>query len=99
MLKNFADPASAESGWGAEEGLIFDGEDDHVELDPWAVGGAMSVEAFVKYESFNSWSRVIDFGNGAESDNIVLATVATSSNVYWGVLQGSSYKEVFRKHV
>ena len=92
VLKNFADPASAESGWGAEEGLIFDGEDDHVELDPWAVGGAMSVEAFVKYESFNYYSRVIDFGNGAGSDNIILANSFTSSDVEWSVRQGSSEK-------
>ena len=74
-LKNFADPASAESGWGAE-GLVFDGEDDHVELEPWEIGGAMSVEAFVKYESFNFWSEVFDFGSGPGSNNILLNNYA-----------------------
>ena len=94
-LMNFADPTSAESGWGTE-GLVFDGEDDHVVLESWEIGGAMSVEVFVKYESFNSRSRVFDFGNGEGSDNIVLCNGGgTSSNAEWGIHeQGSSVKYI-----
>ena len=83
-LMNFADPTSAESGWGAE-GLVFDGKDDHVVLEPWEIGGAMSVEAFVKYERLNDYSRVIDFGNGAENDNIILNNYRRTSEASWSI--------------
>ena len=95
-LKNFADPASAaESGWGAE-GLVFDGKDDYVELEPWRIGGAMSVEAFVKYESFNYYSRVFDFGAGGHEhfDSIYLSNYETLSNALWSVRQEISKKNM-----
>ena len=47
------------------EGMVFDGVDDYVALDPWEFGGAaMSAEVVVKYQSLNSYSRVFDFGDG-----------------------------------
>ena len=35
--------------------------------------GDYTVMAWVKVRSFNSWSRLIDFGNGAQNDNIYIA--------------------------
>lgn len=55
------------SGWkknpddgvgGGGGGLVFDGRDDHVVLEPWAMGGDASVEVYFKPGSFfvPSWS-------------------------------------------
>ena len=74
-------------------GIVLDGNDDYVDIDDWEWGGATSIEAYVKFESFNRYSNVIDFGTGA-SNNIRLANFATSSSIGWWVLQGSTGKGI-----
>ena len=64
--------------------LSFDGKDDYVALP--AVNNDYSqgftVEAWVQYSSFKqSWSRIIEFGNGPGQNNIVLGHVGTSKNI------------------
>ena len=60
-------------------GMYFDGFDDYLVLTNWEWGGATSFEVLVKYQSFIYWSRVFDFGNGPDSDNVVLANFETTS--------------------
>jgi hypothetical protein len=82
---------------GAEcgaDGVAFDGVDDYVDLDDWEWGGALTIEAYVKYESFNWWSRVLDFGDGANSDNVILGNEGTSSTIGCFVFRGSSETKV-----
>ncbi len=45
--------------------------------------GGITVSGWVKYESFTNWNRLIDFGNGAPSNNILLARNGTSANLRW----------------
>ena len=45
------------------DGLSFDGDNDYVTLTNWEWGGTTSFEVYVKYDSFNSYSRVFDFGS------------------------------------
>lgn len=54
--------------------LSFDGSDDFVQA-PAATyfTGDFTVMAWVYVRNYNNWSRVIDFGNGPNSDNILLA--------------------------
>lgn len=64
--------------------LSFDGKDDYVALP--AVNNDYSqgftVEAWVQYSSFKqSWSRIIEFGNGPGRNNIVLGHVGTSKDI------------------
>ncbi|MFM6107462.1 MAG: LamG-like jellyroll fold domain-containing protein, partial [Sphaerospermopsis kisseleviana] len=64
--------------------LSFDGKDDYVALpaanNDYSQG--FTVEAWVQYSSFQqSWSRIIDFGNGQGQNNIVLGHVGTSNNL------------------
>ena len=64
--------------------LSFDGKDDYVALP--AVNNDYSqgftVEAWVQYSSFQqSWSRIIEFGNGQGQNNIVLGHVGTSKDI------------------
>jgi hypothetical protein len=83
---------------GAEcgaDGVAFDGVDDYVDLDDWEWGGALTIEAYVKYESFNMHSRVLDFSNGAWSDNVILANDAASSTIGCSVFPWSSEIKVY----
>ena len=64
------------------DGMVFDGSDSYIRLDSWETGGqAFSVEALVKYDSFNDWSRIFDFGDGQSDDNIVLANRGTTTEL------------------
>ncbi|GBF00254.1 hypothetical protein NIES298_45000 [Microcystis aeruginosa NIES-298] len=63
-----------------ESVLAFDGIDDYVQL-PAAntdYSQGFTVEAWVQHKSFRSWSTIIDFGNGAEKNSIVLGNVGKS---------------------
>jgi hypothetical protein len=67
--------------------LALDGLDDYVELpymDPDYADG-FTVEAWVRYRSFPRWSRIIDFGNGADADNIVFANLDTTNDLVFQV--------------
>jgi len=44
-------------------GLSLDGVNDYVSLTNWEWGGTTSFEVYVKYDSFNRYSRVFDFGS------------------------------------
>lgn len=65
------------------DGVAFDGEDDYVELEPWEFGGAMALEVYVKYESFQSWSVVFGCGSSPGLNNVYLANTETSSEVFF----------------
>lgn len=47
---------------------------------------------FVKYEGFNPNNRVFEFGNGVDSDNVLLANNGASTNIAWGVHRGGDYE-------
>ncbi|GMH67622.1 hypothetical protein TrLO_g6501, partial [Triparma laevis f. longispina] len=51
------------------DGLSIDGVDDYADVTSFEFGGTTSFEVYVKYDSFNSASRVYDFGSGASIDN------------------------------
>ncbi|MDE5107365.1 MAG: LamG domain-containing protein, partial [Trichodesmium sp. St17_bin3_1_1] len=46
------------------------------------------------YNSFKRWSRIIDFGNGADNDNILFANQSDTSNLVFSVRQGNTAKGV-----
>ncbi|MBM4039716.1 MAG: PEP-CTERM sorting domain-containing protein, partial [Planctomycetes bacterium] len=57
----------------------------------------ITVAAWVKYESYTTWNRIIDFGNGAPSNNILLARQGTSANLRWelfGTAGGTETQDV-----
>lgn len=78
--------------------LSFDGIDDFVALPAmnidWSQG--LTVEAWVRYEKFNVFSRIIDFGNGAGQANIVFATPSATSGPFAQVFasQGNPYLQI-----
>jgi len=76
--------------------LFLDGADDYIELpdmNPDYANG-FTVEAWVRYHSFQNWSRIIDFGNGPSQDNILLANGAQTNNLEFHVFQGGAQTRI-----
>jgi hypothetical protein len=53
--------------------------------------GDFTVTAWIYLKSYQSWSRIFDFGNGKQSDNIYLSMIGTTSNMEACIYNGSSY--------
>lgn len=72
-------------------GLSFDGVDDYVSLPAVTSSGAMTVEAWVNADDVNrNYSRIFDFGNGPNSNNVILFYDSTSGRMTLSNFQGSS---------
>ncbi|NES04562.1 MAG: hypothetical protein F6K22_18040 [Okeania sp. SIO2F4] len=72
----------------------FDGVDDYIQMLQMNVdySKGFTVGAWVYYESFKYWSRIIDFGNGAESDNILFGNETTTKNLILDFYTGAIVK-------
>jgi hypothetical protein len=74
------------------EGVVFDGVDGYVDLDDWEWGGAFTIEAYLKFDNFRDWMKVLDFGDGSHSDNVVLGTKGGGNEIDFAVFQGGEIK-------
>jgi hypothetical protein len=74
------------------EGVAFDGENDYVDLDDWEWGGAFTIEMYVRHESFNWKSRVLDFGSGPNSDGVSMSNKDAESKFVLSVRRGEAGK-------
>ncbi len=75
----------------------FDGVDDYIDCpDGFAdFSNGITISYWSYQEAFNSWSRIIDFGNGSRSDNIILTPAALGSNsLQFQVYRGSSSSNI-----
>ena len=79
------------------EGLCLKGEGEHATCTPWKLGGTFSVETYVKYNSFNRYSRVFDFGNGLDNDNVLLYNNGTDSEIRWSDYRGPAPRSIQAK--
>ncbi|WP_196885297.1 LamG-like jellyroll fold domain-containing protein [Aureivirga sp. CE67] len=59
----------------------------------------MSFSAWVYYDTFGNWSRVIDFGNGPGSDNILIANEGTTQHLVFSTRNGSESKTIKAENV
>ena len=50
----------------------FDGINDYIDLGKWENGGTFSISIWVNYSKFQNNSRLLDFGNGENNNNIVI---------------------------
>ena len=76
--------------------LDFDGVDDRIQMPEMNVdySQGVTVGAWVHYNSFKNWSRIIDFGNGQGNDNILLANEGTTKNLLLDVYQGATQNRI-----
>jgi len=72
--------------------MQFNGDGNYITLPPINVNLAegLTIEAWVWYDAFQHWSRIIDLGNGATSDNIVFANALTDTKLALSIYKGSS---------
>lgn len=82
-------------------GMVFDGVDDHVVLPPISFSGSQGVclEAWVRFNSFKHWSRIIEFGNGASNGNLWLANDGTTSTLSFGGFKNGTMFQVSAANV
>jgi len=91
-----------QAGEGKHRGLAhFDGRTEYINLFAFAddtgtpfptlIGnGSFSFEWWAKFESFQSWSRLIDIGNTGSADNILVANRESSSVIEFHTYLGST---------
>lgn len=74
----------------------FGGVGQHIEVEDHGsdFSDGLTMAAWVKYDAFNHWSRILDFGNGSNADNIILANQATTSNLVLSIRIGSSANDI-----
>ena len=62
--------------------LDLDGDGDYVQI-PAGVwfNDALTIEAWVYVKEYRSWSRLIDFGNGADQDNVLLTLTREETGI------------------
>ncbi len=84
---------------GKEYALVLDGTDDYLQVPtlPSSIdfAGGFTIEFEAVWTALNSWSRVMDFGNGSGSDNILIATSGTTTNLTAHVYNGATASEVY----
>jgi hypothetical protein len=62
-----------------------------VDVGDFSLGGSLTFEAWMQYDSRGTWSRIFDFGeNGADDDNIWLGLAGSSGTIRFEILSGSS---------
>jgi len=77
-------------------GIVFDGVDDYVSLSEinHNFSEGITVEAWVWYDSIQSSSRIIDFGNGSAADNIVFTNDGTSNDLAFFIFQEGKVQSI-----
>ncbi|BAY20462.1 putative peptidase [Calothrix sp. NIES-2100] len=79
--------------------LKFDGVDDYVNISATSFGGAVTVEAWVYVDKHQGWSRIIDLGNGANNNNIILGYVENSGKMFWETYQGANTQKLITNDI
>ncbi|MEM7394715.1 MAG: DUF2341 domain-containing protein, partial [Verrucomicrobiota bacterium] len=78
------DPTFLDNGV-VDGALNLDGVGDFLNAGPGFADftGGITVEAWARTEAYRNWSRIIDFGNAAGVDNILLARIGVSDDLRW----------------
>jgi hypothetical protein len=78
---------------GGEGVMQFSGGEQYAQIPretvDWSAG--ITMLAFANFGGAGTWERIIDFGNGSESNNILLARAGTSADLSFQIYRGSSY--------
>ncbi len=74
----------------ANGAYLFNGTDGYIDVGDWENGGAMTIACWARWDAFNHWSRIIDFGNGEYQDNIVVCNQYSVPHFSFHLLKPSS---------
>lgn len=81
--------------------LRFEGMGTYVQMPALSadLSRGFTIEAWVYFEDNSSWARIVDIGNGAESDNVFLGRAGTSDDLALHVYRGGVRAEVHAQGV
>lgn len=75
-------------------GIEFNGTNGHAVLGTVNPAGnfstGLTIESWVKWNAFNPWSRIVDMGNGAGSNNLLFANETNSGRLRFEVYVGGT---------
>ncbi|WP_341882713.1 LamG-like jellyroll fold domain-containing protein [Synechococcus sp. UW140] len=74
--------------------LSLNGNNQYATLPQQSLGGPLTIESWVKLNSYSNWARIIDFGNGAGNQNILLGQLASTGRLVFHVYDGSGNRIV-----
>jgi uncharacterized repeat protein (TIGR02543 family) len=77
------------------QAVVLDGADSFLQLPAFSIAGAYSVSVWIYTENPHQRDvRIIDFGNGQASDNLVLGLNATTGKMLFDSYSGSSSRYI-----
>lgn len=74
----------------ANSAYYFDGTNNYIDVGAWETGGAMTFNFWARWDAFNNWSRLMDFGMGQQNDNIYIGNEGTSNILMFHTLDGAT---------
>jgi hypothetical protein len=77
----------------ATQALRLDGVNDYADLPDISLGGDLTIEAWVYMNSAQSWSRIVDIGNGAGSNNIILSSYEDTGRISFSTYDNGTSNE------
>ncbi|MDZ8262872.1 LamG-like jellyroll fold domain-containing protein [Nostoc sp. ChiQUE01b] len=100
--QNFIKPAAVNDEPNViKSGLKFDGHDDHISLPrmdfDYTLG--FTIEAWVYYNSFQKSSRIIDFGNGIDKDNIIFGNLEIDNDLILDIKRDGVGQQIIATNV
>lgn len=77
-------------------GVVFDGVNNYVSLPEmnYDFSQGITIEAWVWYDSFKSYSRIIDFGDGSDGNNILFCNEGASNTLRLRICQQSKEQAI-----
>ncbi|MCF2149778.1 hypothetical protein IQ276_025790 [Desmonostoc muscorum LEGE 12446] len=81
--------------------LSLDGVDDYIALPAMEhdFSSGFTVQAWVRYDSFEHGSRIIELGNGESADNIILANKEQENHLVFSIYTGATVQEITALYV
>ena len=71
--------------------LSFDGTDDYVNLGTVNINSTnFTMMGWIRWDSFQNFSRVLDMGNGSNSNNILLCNQLTTNTLDFEIFNGTT---------
>lgn len=68
--------------------LELDGVDDYAVMPSFQLGGDLTIEAWVRADAANKWSRIVDIANGQGNNNILFGFYRETGRIFFEVYNG-----------
>lgn len=69
--------------------LALNGSNQYATLPQQSLGGPLTIESLVKFNSYTTWSRIIDLGNGPGNNNIMIGFTGNTGTLFFQGIDAS----------